>query len=159
MGHYIGQLLETWNNYGREAAAFLNIGQLETTVAKRPLSWRQLASIMGHFIGQLEITRAAQRPPSFFIQATATNHGSFLNYGREAAAFFNWATVSINLSLYWTTGNNYGRAAAAFFLTTTAAQRSPFYCAIGNFGREAAVFLNWATGINNGSLYWTTGNN
>ena len=83
------------------------IGQLETTVAKRPLS----------LIGQL---------------------------------------ASINLSLYWTTGNNYGRAAAAFFLTTTAAQRSPFYWAIGNFGREAAVFMNWATGINNGSLYWTT---
>ena len=105
---------------------------------------------MGHYIGQLETTTAAQRPPSFFIQATATNHGSFLNYGREAAAFLNWATASINLSLYWTTWNNNGRAAAAFFLTTTAAQRSPFYWAIGNFGRAAAAFLNWATGIKNG---------
>ena len=77
---------------------------------------------MGHFIGQLETTRAAQRPPSFFIQATATNHGSFLNYGREAAAFLNWASASINLSPYWTTWNNNGRAAAAFFLTTTVAR-------------------------------------
>ena len=66
---------------------------------------------MGHFIGQLETTTAAQRPPPFFIQATAINHESF----------FDWT--------------------------------------IGNYGREAAVFLNWATGINNGSLYWTTGNN
>ena len=113
----------TKNNCGREAAAFFyssnrinhgsldnweqlrsrsgrlfigqlgTIGQLETTVAKRPFlelgNWHQQ---MGHFfIGQLETTMAAQRPP-IFIQATAINHGSIGNYGRGAAVFLNWAT-------------------------------------------------------------------
>ena len=81
---------------------------------------------MGQFIGQLGTTTAAQRPPSF-IQTNAISYGSFLdwtigNYGREVAAFGNsfWATdITCN---YWTTKNNYGRA--------------------------AATFLNWATGIN-----------
>ena len=32
--------------------------------------------------------------------------------------------------------------------TNTVAKRPSFYWTIGNYGREAAGFLNWATGIN-----------
>ena len=61
---------------------------------------------MGHYIGQLETTTAAQRPSSF-IQATAiNNNGSFLD---------NWEQLRPRSGrlFFWTIGN-YGRAAAAF---------------------------------------------
>ena len=106
---------------------------------------------------------AAKRPPFY---------GTFGNYGREVAAFLNWAS-GINK---WATildnwkQHNCGREAATFFYssnciktgiflgqlgTTSAAKRYPFYWTIGNYGREAAAFFNCSTGFNNKwVIYW-----
>ena len=55
------------------------------------------------------------------------------------------------MSLFWTTGNNYGREAAAFLNikrslyltgTTTTAMKRPYWAfAENNYGREAPAFL------------------
>jgi hypothetical protein len=94
-------LESTGNNYGREAAAFLNssncnkqwvfFGQLETTtVAKRLPSYT-----------------VAKRPPSFYW--TIGNYGN----NEEAAAFLNWATGINKWVTFLASGNIYGREAAA----------------------------------------------
>ena len=41
--------------------------------------------------------------------------------------------------------------------TTTVAKLPPFYWTIGNYGRKAAAFLNWATGINKWVTFLASG--
>jgi hypothetical protein len=101
-----------YNNYGREAAAFLkatnnnNYGREAAAFLKN--------KIMGLFwtIGN----HKSQAPLQFLNFATIGNN----NYGREAAAF-----------LKATNYNNYGCEAAAFLKATNNK----------NYGREAAAFL------------------
>ena len=73
-GHYIWQA--TGNNYGREEAAGLGI-----------ICWEQLRSRSSRlFIGQMETTTAAKRPPSWTLKGHYFWQATGKNYGRDEAA-------------------------------------------------------------------------
>ena len=74
------------------------------------------------------------------------------------------------MSLFWTTGKNnesllenwnqrslYGQLGT--IAENNYGQRPPFYWTTGNYyGREAAAFLNWTTGINKWVTFLASGN-
>jgi hypothetical protein len=95
---------------------------LFSTIGKKPRAAERPPSGIGQ---QLGTTKAAA-----FLKATIGNN----NYGREAAAFLNWATGIKNGSLLLGTGNKHGREAAAFLSWATIGNN--------NYDREAAAFLN-----------------
>ncbi len=121
----MGLFWTTGNNYGREAAAFLNI-KMSLYLTGTSLNNCNKQRV---FFGQLETTTAAKRPLSWLLKC-----------------HYIWQE---QLRPRWRSGR-----IGHLLRTTTVAKRPPFYWWTNrnNYGREAAAFLNSTLIINNGSF-------
>ena len=168
--------MDNWEQLLRTTAVISGrffIGQLGTTAAERPPSWIcQLASKnYGSLLGNWKLGTSFLNLNNCNKQWVFFGQMAFLNIKRSLYLTSNWeqlrprwsgrignllrtTTVVAKWPPSWTvkghyiwqaTGKNYyGRD---FLRTTTVAKRPLFYWTNGNiYGREAAAFLNWATG-------------